>query len=251
MDQERFFRICQEIDLAQPKQDGIGTLQEKMIHAVLKRYYEEDIEKQEVPIGRYIADIFTGTEVIEVQTQQLHRLREKLSAFLEKYPVTVVYPVVGKKWVYWVDPETGEISKGRVSPKHGNVFDAFYELYQIKSFLTTETLTVRIPVVTVREYKCLNGWSQDRKRGGTRMERIPVQMEEEMVFRTVADYMELVSDRLEQLKDGFTCKEFAQDKKISVKQAQYVLHVLCYIGALQQNGKKGRAYCYKKKRVTE
>ena len=38
---------------------GIGTLSEKTLHAFLKNYYEPDVDKQEIPIDRYVADIFT------------------------------------------------------------------------------------------------------------------------------------------------------------------------------------------------
>lgn len=243
MDQERFLQVCQDVILGKPERNGIGTLSEKTMHAVLKKYYEPDVEKQEVRVGRYVADIFTGTEIVEIQTRQLNKLREKLSAFLEKYPVTVVYPVAGKKWVYWVEPETGEISKGRVSPKHGSVFDAFYELYKIKNFLGTDGVTVRIPVVSVREYKCLNGWSKDKKRGATWMDRVPVQMEEEVVFRTVEDYVRLIPEELE---EEFTCKEFAESVGIRVEQAQNVVHILWVIGGLRRSGKRGRAYTYRR-----
>lgn len=243
MDLERFSRICQEMTLIQPKRNSIGTLYEKTMHAVLKEYYEGDIEKQEVRVGRYVADIFTGSEIIEIQTRQLNKLREKLDTFLERYPVTVVYPVPGKKWVYWVDPETKEISKGRISPKHGSIYDAFYELYKIKPFLVREGITIRIPVISVREYKYLNGWSQDKKRGATRMERIPVQIEDEIVFRTAIDYARLVPS---DLKSEFTCKEFAQGVKISEERAQNVIHILWFVGCLQRSGKRGRAYIYRR-----
>lgn len=242
MNQERFLRICQETISIQ--RNGIGTLSEKTMHAVFKKYYESDVKKQEVRVGHYVADIFTGTEIVEIQTQQLHRLRNKLTVFLENYPVTIVYPVPGKKWVYWVDPETGEISKGRISPKHGTVFDAFYELYQIKPFLMTEGITVRIPIVTVREYKYLNGWSRDKKRGATRIDRVPVQMEDEVVFHTAEDYAKVIPAKLPK---EFTCKEFALCAGIQVERAQNVVHILCFVGVLMRSGKRGRAFTYIRK----
>ena len=49
---------------------GIGTLAEKTVHAILKNYYEPREEKQEVPLAGYVADIFTGQEVIEIQTHR-------------------------------------------------------------------------------------------------------------------------------------------------------------------------------------
>ena len=47
---------------------SIGTLSEKTLHAFLKNYYEPDIDKQEIPIDKYVTDIFTGQEIMEIQT---------------------------------------------------------------------------------------------------------------------------------------------------------------------------------------
>ena len=240
-DPKRCLQVCQEMASFQREQNGIGTLGEKTLHAVLKKYYEPDVKKHEVLVGRYVADIFTGTEIVEIQTRQLGKLRKKLSVFLEKYPVTVVHPIIGKKWVYWVNPENGECSKGRVSPKHGNVFDAFYELYQIKPFLVGKGMTLRIPIVSVQEYKYLNGWSRDKKRGATWIDRIPVEMEKEIVLRTVEDYAKLIPDKLDR---EFTCKEFAQYAGISAERAQNVVPILYFVGSLCRVGKRGRAYIY-------
>ena len=80
------------IGIARERQ-GIGTLSEKTVHAVLKRYYAPDEDMHEIPIENYVADIYTGTEIIEIQTRQFNRMREKLDAFLRLYPVTIVYPI--------------------------------------------------------------------------------------------------------------------------------------------------------------
>lgn len=64
---------------------GIGTYSEKTVHAIFKNYYEPDEEKQEIPIDRYIADIFTGEEIIEIQTRSFDRMRDKPEGF----PATV------------------------------------------------------------------------------------------------------------------------------------------------------------------
>ena len=95
---------------------GIGTLSEKTVHAILKNYYEPDEDRQEIPIENYVADIFAGGEIIEIQTRQFDKLRGKLSAFLPLYPVTIVYPIPREKWIIWIDEQTGELSGKRKSP---------------------------------------------------------------------------------------------------------------------------------------
>lgn len=60
-------------------------MSEKTLHAVLKNYYEPDENKHEVAIDGYYADIFNDSGIIEIQTRQLNKLRDKLAVFLEEY----------------------------------------------------------------------------------------------------------------------------------------------------------------------
>ena len=114
---------------------GIGTLSEKTLHAVLKLYYEPDEDKHEVAMSGYYADVYNDKGIIEIQTRQLNKLRDKLSVFLQDYHVTVVYPLPFNKWLSWVNPDNGEVQGRRKSPRHFTEYDAFYELYKIKSYL--------------------------------------------------------------------------------------------------------------------
>ncbi|MCD7835299.1 MAG: hypothetical protein LUG83_01285, partial [Lachnospiraceae bacterium] len=79
---------------------GIGTLSEKTVHAVLKNYYTLNENNQEIPIGNYIADIFLDGKIIEIQTRQFNKLRDKLKSFLPIYPVTVCYPIPRENILY-------------------------------------------------------------------------------------------------------------------------------------------------------
>ena len=92
---------------------GIGTLSEKTVHAVMKNYYAPDTDMHEIPIENFVADIFTGQEIIEIQTRAFYKMRRKLDAFLPLYPVTIVYPIPHIKWLSWIDEETGETSPKR------------------------------------------------------------------------------------------------------------------------------------------
>ena len=111
---------------------GIGTYGEKTVHAILKNYYEPDEDRQEIPIENYVADIYTNGEIIEIQTRQFNRMRDKLTVFLPLYPVTIVYPIPREKWLIWIDEETGEMTSRRKSPAKGNLYLVFKELYKIK-----------------------------------------------------------------------------------------------------------------------
>ena len=93
MDSERFDEMKNKIVCSERESGGIGTLKEKTVHAVLKDYYAADREMQEISLDGYVADIYTGTEIIEIQTANFNRMRNKLERFLPKYPVTIVYPI--------------------------------------------------------------------------------------------------------------------------------------------------------------
>ncbi len=75
------------------------------------------MDKQQIPIGNYVANIFTGQEIIEIQSAGFGKLREKLEAFLPEYPVTIVDPIPLIKWLIWIDEETGALSTSHKSPK--------------------------------------------------------------------------------------------------------------------------------------
>lgn len=220
---------------------GIGTLSEKTVHAILKNYYEPDEDKQEIPIENYVADIYAYGEIIEIQTGQLNKLRGKLTAFLPLYPVTVVYPIPREKWLIWIDEESGELSNKRKSPVKGNPYLAFPELYKIKMFLKDPNLRLRLLLLDIEEYRLLNGWSRDKKRGSSRFDRIPMALAEEIEIDCLKDYMQFVPYELE---GSFTSKEFAKAAHIPVPLAQTVLNILYHVGTVTRVGKEGSQYLY-------
>lgn len=241
MTNEDFLNAKQKIVGNDRIRQGIGTLSEKTVHAVLKNAYAPDEDMHEIPIENYVADIYTGTEIIEIQTRQFNKMRNKLNAFLPLYPVTIVYPIPHKKWLIWIDEQTGELSDKRKSPVTGNAYQAFIELYKIKSFLTNENLRLRFVLMDMEEYRLLNGWSKDKKKGSERFDRIPMELIEEVTIERVEDYMRFVPYELE---EKFTAKDFAKAAKIPVRLAQTVIHILHYVGVIERIGKLGKSYLY-------
>lgn len=220
---------------------GIGTLSEKTVHAILKNYYEPDEDRQEIPIENYVADIYADGEIIEIQTRQFNKMRGKLGTFLPVYPVTIVYPIPFEKWIIWIDEDTGTLSKKRKSPVKGNPYIAFSELYKIKPFLKDPNLRIKLVLMNMEEYKLLNGWSRDKKKGSSRYDRIPTELVEEIEIDRPEDYMQFVPCELE---DEFTSGQFAKAAHISVSLAQVVLNILYYVGTVTRTGKKGSQYLY-------
>ncbi len=241
IDEARFEQAKQKIIGMNRERQGIGTLGEKTIHAVLKNYYAPDCEMQEIPIENFVADIFTGTEIIEIQTRSFNVMRRKLDTFLKQYPVTIVHPIPHIKWVSWIDEETGEASPKRKSPKKGNPYQAFVELYKIRPFLKNENLHFKFALIDMEEYRLLNGWSRDKKRGSERFDRIPLEFVEEVCIDRREDYMQFVPF---DLPEPFTSREFAKCAKIPMRLANVVLLILTDLSVVTRVGRQGNCYLY-------
>ena len=241
MNQKRFEEAKNKIIGVDRQRLSIGTLSEKTVHAILKNYYEPDEDKQEIPIENFVADIYADEQIIEIQTRQFNKLREKLKAFLPLYPVTIVYPIPREKWLIWIDEESGELSKKRKSPKKGTPYMIFPELYKIKMFLKDKNLRIRPVLLDMEEYKLLNGYSKDKKKGASRYDRIPTALVEEVEINCPEDYMQFVPY---DLPEQFTTKDFAKAAHITTSLSQIVINILYYVGVVERIGKQGRAYLY-------
>lgn len=257
MNAERFSEVAANTVRTNRGTAGIGTLGERTLHAALKAYYEPNEACHEVRIGRYVADICRAESVgggigdgsiVEIQTRGFSAMRKKLAVFLEEHEVTVVYPVAQRKWICWIDEQTGEVSKRRRSPKTGQPYAIFLELYRIKELLLHPHLHLCIPLLELEEYRRLNGWSHDKKRGSERHERIPIALLGEVRIDSAAEYGRLIP---ETLTGTFTSKDFAKASGLSLHAAQTAVHVLHYVGAVIRIGKKGNGWIYKRGKTDE
>lgn len=98
-------------------------------------------------------------------------------------------------------------------------------------------------LINMEEYRLLNGWSADRKKGSTRHDRIPMEIVGEYTITGIADYQKLIPPTL---SETFTTKDYAKESKLSPKVTSYAINVLKYVGAIEQVGKQGRAYLYQR-----
>lgn len=232
-----------ELARARQKAGGIGTLGEKTLHAALKHYLCPQEDCQEQKVGRFVADILQGEEIIEIQTRNFSALNKKLPALLEHHKVTVVHPIPAQKWLYWLDPETGECSTGRKSPKQGSWLDGCYELCKVTGLLLHPGLSYRLLLMDMEEYRQLDGWGKEKKRGATRYERIPLRLQQELWLQSPEDFAQMLPQGLE---EPFTVKALAKEGKISPALAAKAVRVLTKAGAICQVGKAGRAYLYER-----
>lgn len=235
--------------------EGIGTQSEKLVHAALKYYLEPDENCHEVRIRgtkedgssySHVADIFQKERghIYEIQTRSFDRLRTKLSDFLLDYQVTVVFPIPHVKYISWVDPETGETSEPRRSPRRGLYSDILPEIYYLPDIQMHERLEFLAVLLDLTEFKYLDGWSRDRKSGSHRMERLPVAVAGMKVLNRPEDYSSLLP---EDLPDPFFRAELLKALKLSGRKGSGAVTVLQRAGAIERIGQIDRKYIYTRK----
>ena len=238
-----YFDFCRTtvLDRERLGEGGIGTLGEKTIHSVLKQYFSRDLSCQEIKVGTFFADVLVNGHIFEIQTRQFNKLRKKLDFFLKDYPVTVVYPLSARNYLRWISPETGEVSASHKSPKKGNPLQVFVELYRIRPFLSEPNFSLKIVMMDTEEYRLLDGYSRDKKKGATKCDRLPLSLVAEYDIETPADYMMLLPA---ELPDTFTAKEFAKYAHTSLSLSQTTLLLLSELSVVTRIGKEGKSYLY-------
>ncbi|MBQ1892826.1 MAG: hypothetical protein II155_01835 [Clostridia bacterium] len=226
------------------KPDGIGMLGEKSLHSALKYYYEPDETKHEIAFEGFFADIMNEDGITEIQTGSLFALNRKLEAFLDKRPVTVVHPIVGERRLIYMDTETGELKKPRLSPKRGRVEDAFRGLIHIRRFLSHPGLMIVVPIVDADEYRYKTGERKRRRAPNVvKYELVPRELKEEWVFAAKDDWLRFVPPGLLEKPDGFTVMECASALSRPEDETRLMLGCALAAGALRRE-RDGRAFAY-------
>lgn len=232
---ERFENALSRV-LEHHHREGIGTLAEGTLHAVIKYFLDPDESHHEQKLGRSVCDVFDGERIFEIQTRQLFKLNSKLTHFLPEYNVTVVFPISAEKHVYWLDKQTGELSGGRKSTRKGRATDVLPELYGLREHLTDANFEVLVLLFKMDEYRNLNGWGRGGKRGSSRYDRIPRELTDEHLLFDADSYRELLPP---ELPTSFAAKEFAKLTKMSQNAAYQALLVLETVGVVkvERNGR--------------
>ena len=242
-DRDAFFNAVRSVTIDEHKRYNIGTYKEKTLHIALKKYFEPCEDYHEVPVNGYIADIMRGNEIIEIETGGFSGLKPKLEKYLPDYKVTLVYPLPAVKYVSWIDGDTGDISKRSRSTRKTTAYDLLRQMVYILPFVKDDCLSAVSPLLEIDEYRNLDGWSRNRKRGSTRYDLAPTDIFGMIKLSDDEDYIRLVPDDLD---EEFTAPEFAKEIKIGSYDAYAAVKVLEARGVIEKCGKKGRAAAYRR-----
>ena len=220
---------------------GIGTLNEKPLHAALKEFYAHPGDRFEVKVDGFFIDIVQGDLLIEIQTGNFASLKSKLTKLTQERRVRLIYPIAIEKWIVKVPQEEGGRIIRRKSPKRGRVEELFWEMVSFPHLLAHPNFSLVVVMTNEEEVRYFNPNLNWRKRGWGTVERRLLDVVEQVVFESPADWRSLLSENIE----TFTTKELAKNSGISQKLAQKMAYCLRKAEVIEWVGKRGRANLYK------
>ena len=247
----RFSRLCHE-ELSRDKvREGIGLLEEKRLHSVFKRWLCDDFETHEIKITgkgakprRFVADVLTKQgEIFEIQTSTLYPMKKKIEFYMEQtdHPVTVLHPLIGKKQILWMHPQTGEITPSR-SPLREGVLHGIAQLKAFLPYLNNGRFHLIFPVIEAEEYRLQDGWGKGGKRGSHRYELLPRALTEVYRLTTRADF----AAYLPEMPAEFTAKEFGKATRLKGYDLYDALAVFEGLALIEKCGTRGRAALWRR-----
>lgn len=242
----RFLDLASNIRYSEHLRDSIGTYKEKTLHLFLKKFFEPDEAFHEVKVGPYVADIKNSEGIIEIQTAKFSSVSKRWSFFVDDNRVTVVYPIAGQKYVVWIDPEDGSVSDRRKSTKRGSALHILPELFGVSELFGNLNITFKCVIIELTEYRLKDGWGNEGKRGSHRYNAVPERLIDIVDLNSPSDISALLpfdSDT------EFTSAEFRKACKFPYRAARALsasLKFLLKCGVIEQVGKRGNAYLYRK-----
>jgi hypothetical protein len=222
--------------------NGIGTLNEKPLHAALKEWYARPGDRFEVPVDGFVADILRDDLLIEIQTGTFAVMKRKLRRLLPDHPVRLVYPIAHEKWI--VKTAVGDSPKSRrKSPRRGSVEDLFNELVSFPHFMNEPNFSLHVLLIQEEELRRHDQNRAWRRRGWVTEERRLLTVVDDRVFENPGDLATLLPA---DLADPFTTADLAEANGKPRRLAQRMTYCLRAMGVIEMVGKDGRSILYRR-----
>lgn len=167
----------------------------------------------------------------------LKKIGERFDRFLSSYTIT---------GCDFLSPEEQSSASGffrRNASQGAFLYGGYDEAERRMPVFMHPGLHFRFILMDVEEYRLLDGYSSDRKKGSHRYDRIPVELVEDKFLNCPEDFKELVPANLEKT---FTTKMFQRATKLSLKKAGAAINVLAYLEVIKKVGKEKNAYLYER-----
>lgn len=237
----RFKNLIRDVAVFGRDDAGIGTYKEKSLHYILKNFFCPNKDCHETAYKGYVADIMEDGYITEIQSSSLSGMREKLDAFLDLNCVRIVFPIITKRTIVWVDPITGDMTRSQRSVTKDNMYTLIRQLIYILDYLRDPSLTITAVTLHADDYRLLDGRGKDRKKGATKLDCVPTELVsiEDMVFPD--DLSHFVPETLPEI---FTREEFAGAAHLRGRALWAVLKVFLEMRVISKTEPDGRRHRY-------
>jgi len=221
--------------------NGIGTLNEKPLHAALKTFCAQPGDQLEAKVAGYVIDILRDGSLIEIQTGNFSAIKSKVLDLTSKYPLRVVYPIPQEKWILKLPEDGMDPPKKRKSPKRGRITEVFNELVSFPDLIKIPNFSLEVLMIHEEEVRRYVGKRKWRKRGWATQERRLLGVIETHIFQTPESFHALIPP---ELPHEFTSLDFARASGESRQLAQKAVYCLRKMDIIRQVGKRSRSNLY-------
>jgi hypothetical protein len=220
---------------------GIGLLNEKPLHASLKRWYARPGDRLEVAVDGFVVDIDRDDLLIEIQTGHFASIKSKLARLTRSHPVRLIYPIAHEKWIVRPAAEDRGGVIRRKSPRRGRLEDLFRELVSIPHLLSERNFSLEVLLTQEEEVRRYEGKRRGRRRGWVTEERRLLEVLDRRLFGESADWLGLLPEGL----GSFTTSDLAAGMGTARDLAQKMAYCLRNGRVIELVGRRGRANLYR------
>ena len=220
---------------------GIGSLNEKPLHAALKEWYCQEGDQVEAPMEGFVVDLVRDGLLIEIQTRGFASMRRKFDRLLDSHAMRLVHPVAAEKWIVKLDEDGREVSRRR-SPKRGIAADVCAELVSFPSLLSHPNFSLEVLLVEEEEVRTPDAKKGWRRGGYVIEERRLVEVLDSVEVGSPKELLEFLPDGL---PDPFTTADLADGLGRSRHLAREVAYCIRVSGAVETVGRDKRGILYR------
>jgi hypothetical protein len=219
----------------------IGTLNERPLHAALKKWYAGPDDLFEVSRDGYVIDIVQDGLLVEIQTRNFSAIKRKMLALTPLHRVRLVYPIAREKWIVKLSSDGNRQLGRRKSPKRGQLEQVFQELVSFPQLVQAPNFSLHVLLIQEEELRRHDARRAWRRKGWVTHERRLVSVLDHQLFNTPSDLAVLIPASLE---DPFNTAELATAAAIPRWLAQKMAYCLREMGAIMAVSRRRNAYQY-------
>lgn len=221
----------------------IGSLNEKPLHAALKKWIAGPNDQFEVSVDGFVIDVVQGELLVEIQTKSFASLKRKLLTLTADRKVRLIHPIAQEKWIVKLPVEEGGKGSRRKSPKRGVLEQVFEELVSFPQLIAHPNFSLMVVLVQEEEMRRFDGQRGWRRKGWVTEERRLLEVVEQRLFESPRDLAALLPSTL---PEPFTTSDLAAALGRPRRLAQQMAFCLREMGVILHVGKRGNAILYER-----